>query len=106
MKVSELIEHLSSLDQDLPVLVNGYESGYHELERSFLRVAWTFPNRYLNDDEWYYGTHLESEAGAEGAVESVVIDRPEWPQLRYSTTETTASGWGRGTQHASSRQHA
>ncbi len=105
-KVSELIEHLSSLDQDLPVFVNGYETGYHKLERSFLRVAWTFPNRYINDDEWYYGTHLESDAGAKGASQSVVIDRPEWPQFRYSTTETTANGWGGGIQHAPSRQRA
>lgn len=30
--------------------------------------------------------------GAEGATQSVVIDRPEWPQFRYSTAETTASG--------------
>ena len=75
VKVSELIEHLSSLDQDLPVFVNGYEGGYHELERSFLRVAWTFPNRYINVDEWYYGTHLESDAGAEGRPSSDMANR-------------------------------
>ena len=102
MKVSELIEHLSSLDQDLPVFVNGYEGGCHELERNPLRVAWVFPDRYL-DDEWYFGPHLESPTGAEGAAESAVIDRPGWPQSLYSPTETTtAGGWGGGTRHAAS----
>ena len=105
MKVSELIEHLSSLDQDLPVFVNGYEGGYHELEGGLLRAAWMFPDRFLGDDEWYFGPHLESPPGAEGAAESVVIDRPGWPQSLYSPTETTtAIGWGGGTRHAASTQ--
>ena len=100
MRVSELIEHLSSLDPDLPVLINGYEGGYHELERSFLRVAWTFPNRFLDDYEWYYGPHWESHTGAEGAAEGVVIDRPEWRRWLYSPTETSPR-WGGGAEHAS-----
>jgi hypothetical protein len=33
MIVSELIEYLNELPQDNLVLVNGYESGYNELER-------------------------------------------------------------------------
>ncbi len=32
MRVSELVDHLLSLDQDLPVFMNGYEGGYHDLE--------------------------------------------------------------------------
>ena len=99
MKVSELVKHLSSLDPDLPVLINGYEGGYHELEPGFIRVAWTFPNRYLDKDEWFYGPHWESQAEAEGAAESVVIDRPEWKRWLYSPTKTTAGGGGRP-QHA------
>ena len=72
MKASEVVEHLSSLDADLPVLINGYEGGYHELEPGFIRIAWTFPNRYLDDSEWWYGPHWEPEAEAEGAAESLV----------------------------------
>ena len=77
----------------------GYEGGYHELEESLLRVAWTFLNRFLDDDDWFYGPHWESETGAAGAAESVVIDRPGWPRHLYSPTET-APRWGGGTQHA------
>ena len=31
MKVKELIEKLSQLPQELPVIVSGYESGYNEV---------------------------------------------------------------------------
>ena len=99
MKVSELVEHLSLLDPDLPVLINGYEAGYHELETSFIRVVWTFPNRYLNEGEWFYGPRWESEAGADGAAESIVVDRPDWKRWLYSPTKTTTGRGGRP-QHA------
>lgn len=99
VKVSELVEHLSHLDPDMPVLINGYEGGYHELESGFIRIAWTFPNRYHDDNEWYYGPHWESETEAEGAAESVVFDRPRWTGRRHSPAKTT-SGWDGRPQHA------
>ena len=88
MKISELIEHLCAFDPDLPVFVDGYEGGYHEADPGLIRAAWVFPDRYLTDDEWYYGTHLESRPGAEGAEECLVIDRPDWRDGLHSPTKT------------------
>lgn len=52
MKVSELIETLSSLDPDSDVVVNGYEGGYCD-------VASVKPIALLCNvhEEWYYGAH-------------------------------------------------
>lgn len=103
MRISELIEHLSKLDPDLPVFVDGYEGGYCEVAPDLIRSAWLFPDRCLGDDEWFYGSHLEAPAGAEVAAEALVIDRPDWrPGSLYSPTETRDSLFGRR-RHATAR---
>lgn len=63
MKISELVEHLSPFDQDLPVFVDGYEGGYDESRPDLIRAAWLLPNRHFGGDEWYYGPYLEAPAG-------------------------------------------
>ena len=56
MKVKELIEILSKLDQDLHVFVPGYEGGYHYVNE--------FPKEHIMAlgvyTEWYYGPHEDA----------------------------------------------
>ena len=52
MTVKELIEKLQSLDQELPVFINGYEGGCNDLsDVEDIEVV-----RDVNT-EWYYGSH-------------------------------------------------
>lgn len=65
MNVKELIKELKKLPQDLMVVINGYEGGVDEFGTiKKIRID-------LNvNDEWYYGSHEESE---DGAVEAVLL---------------------------------
>lgn len=58
MTVKELIEKLSELDPELHVFVNGYEGGFHYVDKI------TGPQDFsLNwNDEWYYGPHELTES--------------------------------------------
>jgi hypothetical protein len=52
MTVQELIEKLQSLDQELPVFIDGYEGGCNDLtDLVNIEVV-----RDVNT-EWYYGSH-------------------------------------------------
>jgi hypothetical protein len=54
MTVKDLIEKLQSLDQELPVFVNGYEGGCDDLtDLKEIEVV-----RDVNSEKkWYYGSH-------------------------------------------------
>lgn len=54
MKIKELIEKLSKLDQDLYVFVPGYEGGVDDAGISEIKQIALDVN-----DEWYYGRHEE-----------------------------------------------
>jgi hypothetical protein len=52
MTVKELIEKLQSLDQELPVFINGYEGGCNDLtDLEEIEVV-----KNVNT-AWYYGSH-------------------------------------------------
>ena len=53
MKVHELISFLYTLDQDLEVVLPGYEGGYSSVR------GITEPCEYVCDvnEAWYYGSH-------------------------------------------------
>lgn len=58
MTVKELIEKLQTLDPDLMVFTNGYESGYNDV------VVSEVTNFKLNvNTEWYYGPHEKITKG-------------------------------------------
>lgn len=56
MLVEELIQQLQALDPKLPVIRNGYEGGYCDIERiDTTKIA-------LNVNEaWYYGPHESAD---------------------------------------------
>jgi hypothetical protein len=52
MTIKELIEKLQSLDQELPVFINGYEGGCNDLtDLEEIEVV-----KNVNT-AWYYGSH-------------------------------------------------
>lgn len=52
MTVKELIEKLKTLDQEMPVFINGYEGGYDDLtDLTNIEVI-----KDVNT-QWYYGSH-------------------------------------------------
>ena len=68
MKVKELIEQLQKLDQELEVLVPGYEAHYDTAVIG--KVIEFEPNVH---EEWYYGSHDERKGGS---AKGIVLERP------------------------------
>ena len=65
MTVKELIEKLKSLDQELPVFINGYEGGCNDLsDVEDIEVV-----RDVNT-EWYYGSHEKIKDLHEDVIET------------------------------------
>lgn len=60
MKVSELINRLSGLNQDAEVVVKGYEGGV----KSVKSIDRGILSRNVNTD-WWYGEHEIESAGGE-----------------------------------------
>lgn len=67
MTIKELIEKLKEFDQDMPVVVNGYEGGFDNPVISTERIKF-FDKK---GSEWYFGQHEENENG----IETVVVGR-------------------------------
>ena len=64
MTVKELIEKLQSLDQELPVFIDGYEGGCNDLtDLVNIEVV-----RDVNT-EWYYGSHEKIKDLHEDVIE-------------------------------------
>jgi hypothetical protein len=64
MTVQELIEKLQSLDQELPVFIDGYEGGCNDLtDLVNIEVV-----RDVNT-EWYYGSHEKIKDLHEDVIE-------------------------------------
>lgn len=56
MKIRELIQTLSQLDPELPVVVRGYEGGYNDVsEVNTIAIPLNINTR------WYYGTHGDTD---------------------------------------------
>jgi hypothetical protein len=65
MTVQELIEKLQSLDQELPVFIDGYEGGCNDLtDLVNIEVV-----RDVNT-EWYYGSHEKIKDLHEDVIET------------------------------------
>lgn len=56
MTVKELIKELSKHDDDMTVVVDGYEGDYEDVEGT--RVTHVHLNG--NTTQWYYGVHTEA----------------------------------------------
>jgi len=54
MKIKELIDFLKKQDQELNVVVNGYEDGFDDI--TALEIIKIKKNV---NTEWYYGSHAE-----------------------------------------------
>jgi hypothetical protein len=65
MTIKELIEKLQSLDQELPVFIDGYEGGCNDLtDLVNIEVV-----RDVNT-EWYYGSHEKIKDLHEDVIET------------------------------------
>lgn len=54
MTVKELIEKLSALNPDLPVMIRGYEGGVNDVNNlDTVKVKLNF----YSTEEWYFGRH-------------------------------------------------
>ena len=66
MKVSELITKLQELDQDMMIVISGYEAGY-DFPNSLEKVN-IVPNENTGyyGTQWYYGAHSLCNECVEG----------------------------------------
>jgi len=55
MKVKELIEKLSEIDQEMDVVLAGYEGGYYDLINPPIEIEIAL--NYHHEDDWWYGRH-------------------------------------------------
>jgi hypothetical protein len=63
--VKELIEKLQTLDQEMPVFINGYEGGYDDLtDLANIEVV-----KNVNT-QWYYGSHEKIDDLHEDVLET------------------------------------
>lgn len=71
MKVKELIQELQKYDQEIPVMVDGYEGGITE---KGVLVKLVSVNRNKNKED-YYGEHEEDDKAQTPHDEAVLISR-------------------------------
>jgi hypothetical protein len=68
--VSQLVEILKSLPQDLPVLTSGYEGGFENFyQPSIIKV------KHEPENPYYEGEFQVAEGGDEDTFDAVVIKR-------------------------------
>lgn len=72
MIVKELIERLTAEDPQKRVVVDGYESGYDELDK--VRLVYMKPNSHKNDN-WWDGEFEECFSETEGVEAAVCLPR-------------------------------
>ncbi len=68
MTVAELIELLKQQDPGTPVVVAGYEGGYHDI--SLARLVRMIPDA---NKQWYYGAHEEADETGEQVVTALLL---------------------------------
>lgn len=68
MNIKELIEELKTYPPDMPVIVEGYESGYNDItEIKEISVV-------LNHNkQWYYGAHADAELEELPGVKALLL---------------------------------
>lgn len=68
--VSQLVEILKSLPQDLPVLTSGYESGFENFyQPDIIKV------KHEPENEYYEGEFQVAEDGDEETFDAVILKR-------------------------------
>ena len=76
MTVEELIRTLRKYPKDMRVVVNGYETGFDDLEARLIHVR---EIRLNAAEEWWEGDHIdakETRTGGSGIVNALVLPRP------------------------------
>ena len=68
--VKKLISILNDLPADLPVLVNGYKSGYENFYHPMVVSVKHEPENWFEDGEFQ-----SAEEGEHGALEAVILER-------------------------------
>ena len=80
MIVRELIEKLSKCPPELRVMVNGYESGFCDLEEVVEQEV--APNQHT---EWYFGPHVAAEDVRDKlTIRVIVLPRPDMPEKGWA----------------------
>ena len=69
MKIKELIELLQKEDPEMKVVVNGYESGYDEVEKIYCK-----PITVNENQNWWDGEY-DSDIDQKGNLIALVIPR-------------------------------
>jgi hypothetical protein len=67
MTISELISYLSTMDGNLEVYVQGYESGFRDVTEDRIETIEVCRDYYKPDGNWWDGDH--EDAHAVGRVE-------------------------------------
>ena len=62
MTISELINHLQELDDDLEVYVQGYECGFVDVTKDKIETIEVCRDYYKPDGNWWDGDHEEAHA--------------------------------------------
>ena len=77
MTIRQLIEELSQIkDQDVKVMVRGYEGGYNDINVDTPTIQYMALNV---NDEWYYGDHervediMEQDKDRYHIIKSIVL---------------------------------
>lgn len=60
MTVTELINHLMTLNGDLEVYIQGYEQGYADLTKDGIEPIEVCRDFYKPDGNWWSGDHEDS----------------------------------------------
>jgi len=66
MTISELINHLNTLDGDLEVYIQGYESGFRDVNEDRIEHIEVCRDFYKPDGNWWDGDHEEYNAVRKG----------------------------------------
>ena len=75
MTVEELVQALQNYPADMPVLVDGYEEGYDDLDQDLISVK---EIRLNAGSEWWEGRHRDSwdvRTEGSGIVKALVLRR-------------------------------
>ena len=76
MTVEELVQALQNYPGDMPVVVDGYEEGYDDLEQDLISVK---EIRLNAGNEWWEGRHRDSwddRTEGSGIVKALLLRRP------------------------------
>lgn len=77
MKVRDLIAALAAVDQDMPVMVDAYESGF-ELPKNATVVS-VAVDHDRDEEDWWVGTFCAASPGHPKGADAFIISRKHKP---------------------------